>query len=641
MTDRDHDTKLDRLHGTTAVEDHTTHFRTTQQSKPTLFLSLSTLTKHPGLRPQRESPNLSLQRLCGWLAVSWHSDRSTIMTVEGYTREGMSEGPFSVCVWRRGSTHPDAESLGSAVLARAGTDDFEAVLCGGPALEHRSTATTLEAVDGACRPDAFFTRVRLTLPTTTATPAVAVCDRDALGGVSLLCCTADDWLLLTTGALPPPLATAPGVRTTEPSPRSPTTCTLAPAPAHTPPTVAPAPPDPAHALAAWLGGGRPAALVAPPAADAPPVPAAALVADGDVARLLAVLEAAVRAQLARPPVARRVAAHRAVRVLFSGGLDSAVVAAVLARTLPPAVTVHLVNVAFEHGTDTGTAGTTSVEAAPDRVAARATLADLQRAWPQRAWRLHAVDVSRAAAAAALPHVLALLRPADTHMDAAIGLALWFAARHNVLAPHDEQGKELQEQEQEAEGGEQIGQEMQGTQELAPMGQSPPPLFLGQGADEQFAGYMRFRHDYRERGWAGLDAALTADLERLWARNLGRDARVLGACGTPPACVCCPFLEAAVCAHVAHVALWRVADLRLPAGTGDKRLLRTLAAQLGLAHAAPLAKHAIQFGTRVARVLTDGQACSRREARSCGATKFPAPPVHESQQSGFVPLSPFS
>ena len=30
----------------------------------------------PGLRPQRDSPHLSLRRLCGWHAVSWHFDRN-------------------------------------------------------------------------------------------------------------------------------------------------------------------------------------------------------------------------------------------------------------------------------------------------------------------------------------------------------------------------------------------------------------------------------------------------------------------------------------------------------------------------------------------------------------------------------------
>lgn len=522
--------------------------------------------------------------------------------------EGMSEGPFSVCVWRCGCEHPDPASLGGAsVLASVATADFEAVLCGGPALEHRCTATTIEAVDGACRPGAVYARVRLTLPSPKSsskdkeenkTEVVAVCDRDALGGVGLLCCAACDWLLLTTAALPP---LPEGVRVHDVSPRSTTTCTLGAGPA----AVEPGAPEPERAVSTWLGGGRPSALIAPED-DANPVPAEALVAEGDCARLLAALEGAVRTQLARPPVARRVAAQRAVRVLFSGGLDSAVVAAVLARTLPSDVAVHLINVAFEHGD--GSEGV--FEAAPDRVSGRASLADLQHAFPERAWHFHAVDVPRAVASAALPHVLALLRPSDTHMDASIGLALWFAAKHNVFSPHhqDENGRE---------------QEEQGREDQVPS-QAPPPLFLGQGADEQFAGYMRFRHDFLEGGWEGLEAALAADMERLWARNLGRDGRVLGACGTPAACACCPFLEPALCAHVARVPLWRVADLRLPPGTGDKRLLRTLAAQLGLAHAAPLAKRAIQFGSRVARLLTDGQSCSRREARSCGASKFPSP-----------------
>jgi hypothetical protein len=42
------------------------------------------------------------------------------------------------------------------------------------------------------------------------------------------------------------------------------------------------------------------------------------------------------------------------------------------------------------------------------------------------------------------------------------------------------------------------------------------------------------------------------------------------------------------------------DLRLPAGEGDKRILRLAAARLGLNHGAGAPKKAIQFGSAIAR-----------------------------------------
>ena len=50
----------------------------------------------------------------------------------------------------------------------------------------------------------------------------------------------------------------------------------------------------------------------------------------------------------------------------------------------------------------------------------------------------------------------------------------------------------------------------------------------------------------------------------------------------------------------------LADLRLPPGTGDKRVLRACAARLGLARAAARVKRAIQFGSRL------GQQANRRD-----------------------------
>lgn len=46
------------------------------------------------------------------------------------------------------------------------------------------------------------------------------------------------------------------------------------------------------------------------------------------------------------------------------------------------------------------------------------------------------------------------------------------------------------------------------------------LLMGNGADEQLAGYGRHRTRFTRGGWRGLQEELEKDTQRLWTRNLG-------------------------------------------------------------------------------------------------------------------------
>ena len=70
-----------------------------------------------------------------------------------------------------------------------------------------------------------------------------------------------------------------------------------------------------------------------------------------------------------------------VLVLFSGGVDSVLVAALAHRCLPPGLPLDLCNVCFDAGRS------------PDRIAARAALRELSAWAPGRAWRLIEVDAT--------------------------------------------------------------------------------------------------------------------------------------------------------------------------------------------------------------------------------------------------------
>jgi hypothetical protein len=108
-----------------------------------------------------------------------------------------------------------------------------------------------------------------------------------------------------------------------------------------------------------------------------------------------------------------------VAILFSGGLDSMVLAALAHHSTPTDEPIDLINVCFAPG-----------HASPDRLAAIAGTAELRKLYSQRTWQLICADEAFSAAfsAEAQTRTVRLLSPALSHMDFNIGSALWTAAR---------------------------------------------------------------------------------------------------------------------------------------------------------------------------------------------------------------------
>lgn len=132
-----------------------------------------------------------------------------------------------------------------------------------------------------------------------------------------------------------------------------------------------------------------------------------------------------------------------VALLFSGGIDSLVLAALADRCLPAHETIDLINVAFA---DVG-----GSFASPDRLLGLRALRQLQcvccyisfhctvsvspvtyvcvhRTLSSRRWRFIAVNVLKADVAASRAHVERLIYPRSGTMCVNIATALWFAAR---------------------------------------------------------------------------------------------------------------------------------------------------------------------------------------------------------------------
>ncbi|KAJ4960612.1 hypothetical protein NE237_020522 [Protea cynaroides] len=274
-----------------------------------------------------------------------------------------------------------------------------------------------------------------------------------------------------------------------------------------------------------------------------------------------------------------------VAVLFSGGLDSMILAALLDKCIDPIYKIDLLNVSFDG------------QSAPDRISARAGVKELQRNAPMRRWNLVEVDADLSDLGSEIKCVMSLIFPANTYMDLNIGIALWLAAGgdgwvdEGISINHEEDHRRIKYKSE------------------------AKILLVGSGADEQCAGYGRHKTKYRLGGWPGLHEEMRLDMQRIWKRNLGRDDRCISDNGKEARF---PFLDEDVIRTLLDIPLWEVADLDQPLGKGDKKILREVARLLGLEEVSSLPKRAIQFGSRIARESNRKNFGSNRAANQASA-----------------------
>ncbi|KAL5021075.1 hypothetical protein ScPMuIL_000230 [Solemya velum] len=274
----------------------------------------------------------------------------------------------------------------------------------------------------------------------------------------------------------------------------------------------------------------------------------------------------------------------AVAVLFSGGLDSAVIAALVDRCLPADQSIDLINVAFEQlpkqnmpSSKRSVVKNTTEKFdrwnVPDRVTGYSALAELN---PNRQWNFVEVNVTaeelKTLRDSRIRH---LLYPLQTVLDDSIGCAVWFAARGaGVLGNGSHKGCSYWSNTKAS------------------------VILCGMGADEQLAGYSRHRSKFMEEGWSGLVDEIEMEVQRISARNLGRDDRIITDHGKESRF---PFLDENVVDFLSRLPMNYKANLDFPRGIGEKLLLRMCAVELDMATTAVLPKRAIQFGSRIAKM----------------------------------------
>ncbi|EOA23227.1 hypothetical protein CARUB_v10016858mg [Capsella rubella] len=283
-----------------------------------------------------------------------------------------------------------------------------------------------------------------------------------------------------------------------------------------------------------------------------------------------------------------------VAVLFSGGLDSMILAALLDQCLDPKYEVDLLNVSFDGPN------------APDRISAKAGIKELKKIAPLRRWKLVEIDADLSKLTFETKRVMSLINPADTYMDLNIGTALWLAARGDGWIYNESENQAVEEDNRRVN-----------------YKSDARILLVGAGADEQCAGYGRHRTKYRNGSWVALDQEMKLDMQRIWKRNLGRDDRCIADNGKEGRF---PFLDEDVIKTLLDIPLWEIADLEQPSGKGDKKILRQVAKLLGLQEVAKMPKRAIQFGSRIARESNRKNFGSNRAANqaSAGSVRFNAP-----------------
>lgn len=226
-------------------------------------------------------------------------------------------------------------------------------------------------------------------------------------------------------------------------------------------------------------------------------------------------------------------------VLFSGGLDSTLIAACLAKK--GANKVDLINFSVD-------------PQAPDRKSAQVSHSDLCKFNPEVQWSLVEFQSTSEEMSKRFQLINSLLIPMEvSEMNLNIAVTLYMSIKGAKPAHR---------------------------------------VHSGLGADELFCGYMSMRKDI------STDESIETQLNRLWERNGGRDDRVAM---KAKASFIFPFLTPDIIDFALSIPKEYLLKPELQRGQGEKWILRHLAQRLGLNQASTRPKQAMQFGTKVAKL----------------------------------------
>lgn len=267
--------------------------------------------------------------------------------------------------------------------------------------------------------------------------------------------------------------------------------------------------------------------------------------------------------------------HPSTAILFSGGIDSTIIALLSHRHIPKNIPIDLLNISFDSN-------------APDRITGIDTVQELRSLCSDRIWNFVEIDIKKEELDTFSSHVKnGLIFPSEgneTVIDESIGCSLWFASR-GIGCISEDVSKESKDVSKDVS--------------KIPYKSAARILLSGLGADEQLAGYSRHRRAFDTQGWEGLEEELAMDLDRISSRNLGRDDRVMSDHRKE---IRYPFLDEKLISFLNVIPIRYKCNLKLDRGIGEKHLLRQACFKLGLSkERCATLKRAIQFGSRIAHV----------------------------------------
>lgn len=240
-------------------------------------------------------------------------------------------------------------------------------------------------------------------------------------------------------------------------------------------------------------------------------------------------------------IIRRMHNHPNV-VLFSGGIDSLLIVAILSKTTNSIRPIYLINTQF--GTEKNSF---------DRINGISAFLELQRIYPKQKFIFIKNDITKEKIDKHLKRVKNLINPKKTNMDQNIGLCLFFSAK---------KAKKFSK-----------------------------VIFVGSGADELFCGYKNHNveNDLRHR--------IDSDIQNIWERNLGRDDRVISDNGVEARF---PYLDIDIIKFVRIIP----PELNFTIDNGimqNKSLIRNALKKLGFEQSYSHKKKAMQFGSGIFKI----------------------------------------
>ncbi|KAJ8682475.1 hypothetical protein QAD02_018267 [Eretmocerus hayati] len=268
--------------------------------------------------------------------------------------------------------------------------------------------------------------------------------------------------------------------------------------------------------------------------------------------------------------------HSKVGLLFSGGLDSTILAMLAHNYVELDESIDLINVAFKRQNN-------STYEVPDRITGKQSYNELLEICSGRSFNFIEVNVPEEELEKFRSNrIVDLVYPHATVLDDSLACAVWFASRAKGTL---------------LESG-------------LPYESSCRVLLSGLGADEQLGGYMRHRTILKNKGWSDLTKELELEFDRISERNLGRDDRMVSDHGRQ---LRLPFLDEDFVNFLQNLLPTErcCPTKELPPGLGDKLLLRLLARKIGLREASKLPKRAFQFGSRIANRKENAKDLSKR------------------------------